>query len=179
MRYSIIIVLSYLIGIIWGLYQESLGIVPVFLFLVTLIILVLNLKTENKLSLNYKVIFLVISFIILGFVNYGFRKDRFKNIYKNGNINVEGEIINLIKQGEINNKYILKSKAGEKFLVYLNNELGIKEGDILNISGKFENPSEARNKGGFDYAKYLYSQNIYGSIFVYNDSNIEFVRTFK
>ena len=32
--------------------------------------------------------------------------------------------------------------------------------------GTFEKPSVARNRGGYDYSLYLYSQRIYGSIYV-------------
>lgn len=40
-------------------------------------------------------------------------------------------------------------------------------------------PNKQRNRGGFDYSKYMYSQNLYGSIYVDNYSNIELLEENK
>lgn len=84
-----------------------------------------------------------------------------------------GIVVKLIEEGEYYNKYIFKNDIGDKFLLYLKNEIIIENNTLINIKGTIELPSKQRNKGGFDYSKYMYSQGLYGSIFVKEISDIE------
>jgi len=90
-----------------------------------------------------------------------------------GNFYGKGKVTKLIDKGEYYNKYIYINDNGDKFLVYINNCIELEENQKIIFNGEFEKPTKQRNKGGFDYSKYMYSQNLYGSIFVKNEKNIE------
>ena len=66
--------------------------------------------------------------------------------------------------------YTIKIKSGElkgkKFYLYTNkgNKEELKYGDLIEINGEYQIPSEARNYKGFNYREYLKTKKIYGSI---------------
>ena len=86
-----------------------------------------------------------------------------------------GEVLNLLEEGDYYNKYIFKNDNGDKFLLYFINKFELKENAIITFVGEVELPAKQRNRGGFDYSKYMYSQNLYGSIFVNNENNFEII----
>jgi len=90
-----------------------------------------------------------------------------------------GEILNLLEEGEFYNKYVFKNDNDDKFLLYLINDFDVDENEIISFIGNLESPSKQRNRGGFDYSKYMYSQNFYGSIFIDNVNDIEVVEESK
>lgn len=85
----------------------------------------------------------------------------------------KGEILNLIEEGEYYNKYIFENDKRDRFLLYVNKSFYLEENSIISFDGELELPAKQRNKGDFDYSKYMYSQNIYASIFVKNINSIE------
>lgn len=181
MLYSVIICIAYIIGIIWGLYLDFyLSVVPFFLIIcVSLItILVLN-KTALKTKMIRNLSIIILVSFLLGFANISVKNERFTNKYNEGNLNFKGEIINLVEEGDYYNKYIFKNDIGDKFLLYINKEFEIEETAMIEFTGKLELPSKQRNRGGFDYSKYMYSQSLYGSIFVENYNNIEILEESK
>lgn len=91
----------------------------------------------------------------------------------------KGEILNLLDEGKYYNKYLLKNDCGDRFLLYLDNKYILKENSIISFEGDLKLPDKQRNRGGFDYSKYMYSQNIYASIFVNNYNNIEILEDEK
>lgn len=95
----------------------------------------------------------------------------------NGVFYDKGEIVKLMEQGNYYHKYMFKNNVGDKFLLYIKNDFYIEENTILSLKGNLELPSKQRNRGGFDYARYLYSQNIYGSIYLENENSIEISET--
>lgn len=87
----------------------------------------------------------------------------------------QGEVIKLLENGNYYNKYSFKNDGGDKFLLYVNKEIIISENTIVSINAEYKQPTKQRNKGGFDYSKYMYSQNYYGSIFVDKSNEIEII----
>lgn len=79
----------------------------------------------------------------------------------------------MLEEGDYYNKYLLKNDNGDRFLLYIDRNFILKENSIINFTGELELPSKQRNRGGFDYSKYLFSQNVFGSIFVENANSIE------
>lgn len=91
----------------------------------------------------------------------------------------KGEILSLLEEGSYNNKYRFKNEEDDDFLLYIPTDYIINENTIITFTGELELPTKQRNKGGFDYSKYLYSQNIYGSIYISNTNTIEIVEENK
>lgn len=166
-------------GIIWGLCFSKIGIIPIFLLIIIGIIKYLSLKAKhenkNELKKNIILFIIVIMMVFLGFINYSIRYEKYEKTISPGGIQTSGIIQMRISEGEYYNKYIFKDKDGQKYQIYIPNAISINENDIISINGEYEKPSHARNKGAFDYANYLYSQNIYGSIYIKNSNNIEII----
>ena len=76
----------------------------------------------------------------------------------------EFEIISYRDVTDYYDKYIVKSKENDKFILYLLHGDELKKGTVINLSGEFDLPDLARNTGGFNYRRYLNSQKIYGII---------------
>ena len=80
--------------------------------------------------------------------------------------------------------YTIEIKSGEykkkKFYLYVkkNEKEKLKYGDLIEINGEYEEPSEARNYKGFNYKEYLKTKKIYGSIKV-DSSNVEIIKENK
>ena len=116
-----------------------------------------------------------------------YRLDKYHYLYKNVNntdIEITAVIISNPQIKEYNTIYkikvINKKYKNTKLLLYIKNTKNLtlpelKYGDMINISGKFNLPTTQRNYKGFDYSKYLYSQNIYGTIKA-NNYNIKIVK---
>lgn len=85
----------------------------------------------------------------------------------------QGKILKLLEKDSYYNKYSFISSNNDNFLIYVNNSIGIEDNSLVNVKGTLKLPSKQRNSGGFDYSKYMYSQNYYGSIFIENKEDIE------
>ena len=172
MRKSMLIVIAYIIGIIWGLNQEELGLVPFILILFMTFALLFN-RMNEKIKKYIKLIFLLLLFVLLGFINVKLQYSIFNSAFSDGYTNVSGKIVRQLAYGEYYNKYLLKTEQGSKLLLYIHNTIDLREGDSITAYGKIKTPSKARNNVTFDYQKYLYSQKISASLFVYNDKDYE------
>ena len=154
------ITLAYIIGIKWGLYQDLMGLILVLIFLSIFTLIFLKRK------INLLIICCVIC--LIGCIYTKIKFISMENKYTNGDI--KDEIIILSHEEVSSDKYYYKYKAknkkGDKFIVYLNlREENIYEiGTSLKIFGTLKIPEESRNKGGFNYKLYLYSNGIYGTI---------------
>ena len=85
----------------------------------------------------------------------------------------------LAEKGEYYNKYIFESENKDKFLLYVSKAISLEKNSSVNLKGNFKLPSKQRNRGGFDYSKYLYSQKIYGSIFIEHSEDIQILEVNK
>ena len=117
---------------------------------------------------------LIFVLILIGFISVNYKYYKLSDI-KEGPINTSGRIVSILSMGDYYNKYILKCDNGVRYVVYIPKSVFLNEGNIVSISGTFKVPSRARNKGGFDYMRYLYSQNVKGTIYVYKENLIEII----
>ena len=80
--------------------------------------------------------------------------------------------------------YKIKINSGEykgkNFYLYINKQENnkLEYGDLIEINGEYEIPSEARNNKGFNYREYLKTKKIYGSIKM-NSKNIKIIERNK
>jgi competence protein ComEC len=87
-------------------------------------------------------------------------------VYKNKYINKDNvmlcKVISDLVEEEFYNTYTVKLKCGDKMLLYMDrNALKLEYGTQVLVEGYIELPKGKRNFGGFDYQRYLNSQNIY------------------
>ena len=162
----LIITISFIAGILWGLYLK-ISIIP---FLIPIIILIKRKKL---------IIFIIPCLIASIYTSY--LEKQYQTKYKNitEEITVVGTIISNAEEKEYSYQYKLKVEK----LIYQEKEqkqckstqvlLKIKKvknnktlnyGDKILLNGEFELAEEARNYGGFDYREYLKTKNIYGII---------------
>ena len=166
MLHIVLICLAYIVGIIWGLYL-SLNLGVVFFCLNMCTCFLFRKHLYNKAI----IIFLLIIFIF-GMLYSNFKLEDYQNKYCNGEVNTTLKIVSFNKTTEYYSIYICKNENGDKFLVYFPNEIEIEIGQSFSAKAMFEKPTGKRNRGGFDYAKYLYSQNIYGILKIENEKDI-------
>lgn len=188
-RPIIIITISYIIGILWGIYLK-INIYPFCIILFGLNNFIrfysrafINLKNKyinnlisevyyKNILINTCIITLIISNIV---INY--KENRFENLYKNiDDIKGIGVIVNINKETEYYNNYTIKVKninnnnKLENTHIILkikkgnktNQKNNYKYGDLIYFSGTNENIAIQRNYKGYDYSQYLKTQNIYG-----------------
>ena len=109
-----------------------------------------------------------------------FQENRYKNLYPEENINVEGIIVSNQEEREYKNRYKLKvltvndsdSYKSTQIYIEVKKDIKFQYGDKVVLQGEFSKGSEQRNTGGFDYQLYLKSINIYGTLKVENYQKI-------
>ena len=167
MLYRISICIAYILGELWGLNLSDLSLAPIFLIIIICMLLVLTKQFNKK-------IIVLVAVIIFGVTNTYIKYLNYSNKYNESIIEDYGKVIRLISRGEYYDKYLLKLNNGDKMLFYYHSNDVIPNNSIISFKGNFEVPTTKRNKGGFDYSKYLYSQDIYGSIYIKNN-NVEII----
>ncbi len=120
------------------------------------------------------VIYFVI-LLILGLSNYYFRYTNFKSKYTKGKFLYKGEVINLLNEGEYYNKYLFRLSNNDKMYLYVFKEIPLNINDEIEFEGDFEPPNVSMNKGAFNEAFYLYSEKIYGSIYIKSENKMQVV----
>jgi len=187
-RPLIIITVSYIIGILWGIYLQV-NIYPICIILSILNVSiryctgvlkkVTNTTIVSVLSwcyYNYKIINCCIITILISNVFTIYNESRFENLYKNiDNIKGIGVIVQINEDSEYYNNYVVKVKninsntklKDTKIILKVKKNLksqstnNYKYGDLIYFSGTNELPEIQRNYKGFDYSKYLKTKNIY------------------
>ena len=146
-----------IIGILTGLYLEfTLSMVLYFLLLLFCLFILKAKKLEILISMCLLIVFNLYTSSLIN--SYDCR-------YIDGSsIEGEFEIVSYRAIKDYYDKYIVKSKEGNKFILYLPHGNELKKGTLINLSGEFRLPDLARNTGGFNYRRYLNSQKIYGII---------------
>ncbi len=163
-----VITLAYIIGILWGLYLElnTLIITSIFLFLYLL-----------TFTDKFKIYFLVVIMMCIFGCCYTTNEIRkYDNKYSDNQIlNLNVTITTPCVEQDYIYKYNCKSKTGDRFILYFSKNIGnqFQIGECLKITGKFNLPDVARNRGGFNYRRYLNSNGYYGQIKVDSFENIE------
>ena len=189
------VVIGYIIGIIWGLYFDF-SIVLLYTLIVFLFCLRKCFKRKVykkfqllsiyryfryiKLIFTKQVIFLIVMASIISNTILIFQENRYKNLYPEENINVEGIIVSNQEEREYKNRYKLKvltvndsdSYKSTQIYIEVKKDIKLQYGDKVVLQGEFLKGSEQRNTGGFDYQLYLKSINIYGTLKVENYQKI-------
>ena len=158
------VTLAYIIGIKWGLYQD----VKVLVGLSFFVLIFTHFFKKNK--------FIVAEiFVIICLVGAIYSNQKFKYMETKYNEGVCEKYVTVITNKNVSAngysyKYTIKDFNGDKFLLYIKaNEKNIFDiGYKLRVFGEFDKPEKARNSGGFDFQKYIYSNNIYGTIICEN-----------
>ncbi len=169
MLFSMLCCIAYILGIIWGLNLQYVGLIP-FLFILLGCILYFNSNYKKDLR-----IIICFVFVMVGVFNTMLKQDIFDNKYTEGIYYGKGKILELLSNDSYYNKYLFKLDNGDKMLLYIVNDLIIEENTIIDFSAQYKKPSVQRNKGGFNYSYYLYSQNIYGSLYIKSQNDFEII----
>ena len=110
-------------------------------------------------------IFAIISNFYIIITNY-----KYDNLYRDvTKLNVCGVIVEEMSQNDFYDRYVVKILQGKYkntklILKVKKDKIDIKLGDLIDVSGEFEEPSVRRNYNGFDYKQYLKTKKIYGTI---------------
>ncbi len=165
--------MGYIIGIIIGLYFKK-GI-AVFLFLIILCYKILTKlhKTRRYIKIlipKFTLIIFLISIFISCQITISY-ENKFKEKPENmTQLNITCVVKSQVKVKEHSTEFIVevidkKDKLNKmKLLVDDNNKMQIQYGDILKISGKFQEISSYKNPGVFNYQQSLKKQKIIGNI---------------
>lgn len=146
-----------IIGILTGLYLEfTLSMVLYFLLLLFCLFILKAKKLEILISMCLLIVFYLYTSSLINSYDC-----RYIDV---SSIEGEFEIVSYRSIKDYYDKYIVKSKEGNKFILYLPHGDELKKGTLINLSGEFSLPDLARNTGGFNYRRYLNSQKIYGII---------------
>ena len=169
-------------GIIWGLYIKF-SIIPIF-FIFAIIFFALK-RNNRKIRKYFKLLFrksLIIftMSIIIGEILVNIHEKEWCKIYENEeNIEVNALLLSDSIEKQYFYEYEIKIQSGKnngrKFILKVKKEkssINLKYGQKIHIKGIYKDAEIQRNTFGFDYKKYLKSQNIYGSI-VAKKSNIK------
>ena len=176
-RPILIVIIGYVIGILWGLYLQT-SIVLLYVFLV-LVYIIINLKYKKRefkilsikrhfryLKLIFKIntilIVIISSFISNSIIKY--QEHKYEKIYQLTEVNLTGIIVSNKEEKEYKNRYKIRLENGINFYLDTNPKIQLQYGDKVHITGKYQEPQEARNYKGFDYKQYLKTLKIYGTI---------------
>lgn len=189
MRPFCIATIGAILGTIIGLYLKSIA-----LFIcIILIIIVIVFKLKNKLN-SYVIIsstclIIFCSYILMLENNY----NKIVQKYDKQSITIQGIVVSNGNEKKYKTQYeiqvmkIYNNNTGEiakkKFRVMCDikgkkDDIGLKFGDEIIFSSKFEAPYTERNEGGFDYSQYLKTKKIAGSV-MSKSENIKLVRRNK
>lgn len=183
-RPILVIVIGYIIGIIMGLYK-NISIVPLYIFLAIIYFIYKKINSLKNKKLKFKLlsfkryfrytklvisknvlVTIIISSIISNTIII-IQNKRYENKYKDGDqILGKAIVISNVQEKEYSNVYKIKLlKNGDKFYLKLNKKQSkLQYGEEIELKGEFIEPQIARNKGGFNYKKYLKTLKIYGTI---------------
>lgn len=187
-RPILVAVIGYIIGILMGLYYNF----SIVLFYIPITVIYI-IKKQNNIKRKFKLIsfhryfryikiviskkailIIAISSIISNSIIL-IQNQKYHNLYKNHEqLNLTGIIVSNKQEKEYKDIYKIKVEICNNSLKYNNTYLylninkktkeDLKYGDKVFVKGEFIEATSKRNKGGFDYKKYLKTKKIYGSI---------------
>jgi len=153
--------ISYIIGILWGLYFFEISIVLIFCVSVFFVF--------NKFKINKLTVILVVVAILVGFFYMAYSNkyyiNKITNLKQSTNW-IEVQIISITKEHDYTNSYEARFKDRTKVILYIpkSKDIKLSYGDIIKVKGEFSEASHIRNYKGFSYKNYLKSQGVFGSI---------------
>ena len=164
-RKIVIITISYICGLIWGLYFYN--IISIFLF--TILNIYIIIRSKNKLIITCMI-------VILCACMYMHITSNIYNKYTNiDEVKIEGIILNKYKESDYNTEYIMKVTNPQKFrnikiILKTKKNNNIQYADKVRAVGKFEIADYQRNYKGYNYNEYLRTKRIFGTVTANNDS---------
>ena len=186
MKINILVVtVTYILGIILGLYIQNICIALLLCLVCLVLIIVINKLLNNKNEKLNVIFFCSITVIIFTFslVRTKNFQNRFKYLYNEiDKANITGTVLNLESERNYYNTYRIKVKNVNGMTRYKNTLIlakitkkvdEIKIGDTVTASGNFLEVDTQRNYHGFDYEKYLNSNGIYAVIKVSNIKKLD------
>lgn len=175
-RPVIIITISYIIGILMGLYLKIN--IALFMCVLFLLIIIFFWKNHKKYKLYFSVVIICFVMLMCSLIRVQYMERKFYDLYKynyidvNDEVALEGIIIDIKKETQYYKNYIVKIQRIDGYNKYKSSNilLRVKKGKQQNelkygnlISGKvlLEKPSSRRNYKGYDYSQFLKSKKIY------------------
>ena len=176
-RPILIVVIGYIIGILWGLYLK-ISIVPFYILLLAIYILIKLPYSKKKFrifsikryfrylkfifKINIIVIIIISSFISNIIVKY--QEKKYEKLFEDEQeLDITAIVVSNKQEKEYYNRF--KVKCERQYLyISVDKNVGIEYGDKIQIKGKYQEPSKARNYKGFDYKQYLKTLKIYGIV---------------
>jgi len=172
-----IVVIGYIIGIIWGLYLK-ISIVPFYLLLLAIYILIKLPYSKKKFRIfsikryfrylkfifKINIIFIIIisSFISNLIVKY--QEKKYENLFEDAQeLKITAIVVSNKQKKDYYNRYKIKYER-EYLYINVDKNVDIQYGDKIQIKGKFQEPSKAKNYKGFDYNQYLKTLKIHGTV---------------
>ena len=176
-RPIVIILISYIIGILGGLYLKSMA----FIFFIAIIIILIK-KINNKyirflrrFFQKYTEILILVS-VILGYIHTIILENKYDTLYMdNQEISEDCIIIGEKEEKQYNDLYKVKivnskyeKRNGTYMYIRVNKKNNIKYGNLIHITGNYVEPDVDRNEKGFNYKNYLKTLKIFGTIDIKN-----------
>lgn len=175
-RPIIIILISYIIGILGGLYINS---IAFFCFTIILAMCLWDIRKINnkyfrflrRFLKRYTELLILIS-MTFGFLYTNILEQKYDTIYEaKGEIEEHCIVIAEKEPKEYKDLYKVKivnsknsARNGTKLYIRVNKKANIEVGDMLLINGTYLEPDVARNERGFNYKEYLKTLEIYGTV---------------
>lgn len=175
-RPIIIILISYIVGILGGLYVNS---IAFFCFIMIIEIGFVCIRKINnkycrfirKLLTKYVELLVFIS-LIFGYVYTNILDYKYDTMYfSEEEIQEYCIVIGGKEEKEYKDLYKVKvinsensARNGTKLYIRVNRQANIEIGDMLVIDGTYVEPDVARNERGFNYKEYLKTLEIYGTV---------------
>ena len=175
-RPIIIILISYIIGILGGLYINS---IAFFCFTIILAMCLWGIRKINnkyfrflrRFLKRYTELLILIS-MTFGFLYTNILEQKYDTIYEaKGEIEEHCIVIAEKEPKEYKDLYKVKivnsknsARNGTKLYIRVNKKANIEVGDMLLINGTYLEPDVARNERGFNYKEYLKTLEIYGTV---------------
>ena len=160
----LVLLLSFLFGVFWGLYIKN----SLIFFAFSIILGIISYRY------NKKRLFLIFTLIrIVGFL-YMSSKEVRNNLPEEFKVNSNFKIISLKQIGEYNDFYLAKDKLGRNIRLYVSKELeDLKYGDYVLVEGDFTKAETSGNEYEFDYRNYLKQKDIIGFVFANKVEKLE------
>lgn len=164
-RPLLVVAISYIVGIIIGVYLK-IGIPFILLLLLMLSII------KRK---NWKMFIIIAVTIIISSIHVIYLNSKYQKIYeysKYENVKLVGTVCSQIEETDY--KYIIHVKLDRNIKLILQVEKDEKElkklayGNKIIFNGKYEEPADRKNYKGFSYKGYLKTEGIYGIVKVEN-----------
>ena len=158
-----IITISYIIGLIWGLYFSK---------NITLIFICILALCALKLRKNKFLVIIIIILIMSSIYNSSFKCNLQKKYSNLSEVSING-IVSEKVEDEYYEKIVIQITTlnndtkykNEKILIYTNkNNIEFNIGDKILAKGNFSKPEGSRNYRGYNYEEYLKTEKIYGIV---------------